>query len=167
MKKIFALCLIGFIFCSCQNKNNKVEHAINGWWTMDTIYYKNYNIRNCLGNTSLFFKFRDKSIFPVAENGCGQVITHSFDPSGDVRVLDSDNKNDTIPFRLKITTENKIFAGEHKIVFYKDMQRHVLKMEIFSDDLYIICHKGLFYFDDNIDLMDDLEKITWTNRAKK
>lgn len=163
-KNIFAILML-LMFSSC-TKHQKVASAIEGWWTMDTIIYKNYNIRNCLGDNSLFFHFDKKSQFPVAENKCGNIITGSFDSSGDIKLTNSNLENDTIPFRLTINTKNQLFSGVYKISFDKDSENHLLKMELLSDKLYIVCRKGLFNYDENVDLVNELEKITWTNRPK-
>ena len=133
---------------------------------MDTIYFKNYSIRTCLGNNSLFFYFDKKSIFPIAGENCGNIITGSFDETGEISLVNSNLKNDTIPFRLLIKTRNRLFSGSYKIAFDKDSKNHLLKMELISDKLYIVCRKGLFDFDANVDLVNELEKITWTNRPK-
>jgi hypothetical protein len=144
--------------------------TIEGWWTMDNIHLRsnniNYNIRTCLGDNSLFFRFDKKSIFPAPGYNCGDVLTGSFDPTGEIALVNSALKNDTIPFRLIIKSKNKLFSGVYGIVFDKDPENHLLKMELKSDKLYIVCRKGLFNYDDNIDLINELERATWTNRPK-
>lgn len=166
MKKLFLLFLAsGMFICSCSNKG-KVENVLEGWWTMDTIYYKNYNIRTCLRSNSLEFKFGDNSEFPTAEDRCVPVIKNSYNQDADIEVVYSEVHNDTIPMRLKITTKNEVFAGTYKMVFYKDERNQLLKMEIYSDSLYIVCRKGLFNFDRNIGLIDELEEMTWSTRPK-
>ena len=162
MKKILILFVACLVFNSCTNR--KVKNVIEGWWTIDTIYYKNYNIKTCLISNSLNLKFDVKSKFPVALNNCEPIIKNNYDQLAEIKLSNSDKLNDSIPFRLKIATQNEIFAGTYKIVFYKDVPNHLLKMEIFSDKLYIVCRKGLFDFDNNIGLVDELEKISWTNR---
>ena len=165
MKKIIFAIVMMLMFSAC-TKHQKITSAIEGWWTIDTIVYKNYNIRTCLGDNSLFFYFNKKSHFPAAENKCGSVITSSFDNTGDIALTNSPLENDTIPFRLTINTKNQLFSGVYKISFDKDSENHLLKMELLSDKLYIVCRKGLFNYDENVDLVNELEKITWTNRPK-
>src|ERR1700744_5496265 len=116
MRKILMLFLISLFLYSCTNR--KVENVIDGWWTIDTIYYKNYNIKTCLANNSLFFKFDNKSELPVAMSNCGPIIKNSFDRSAEIKLTNSETANDSIPLRLKIVTKNEIFAGLNKIVFY-------------------------------------------------
>lgn len=164
-KFIFAIATL-LLFNSCVRKNYRVTSTIEGWWTMDTIIFKNYNIRNCLGDNSLFFHFDKKSIFPAARNNCGSVITGSYDNTGEITLANSNIKNDTIPFRLIVKTKNQLFSGVYKIAFDKDSKNHLLKMELVSDNLIIICRKGLFNYEKNIDLINELERATWTNRPK-
>jgi hypothetical protein len=153
-----------FFICSCSNKS-KIENVVQGWWTMDTIYYKNHNIRTaCLTSNSLFFDEKKKTTLPVAENWCDLFIKNSYDEKADVEVIKSPIANDTIPFRLKIKTGNEIFSGIHKIVFYRDDSNKLLKMEIYSDSLYIVCRKGVFDYYKNAKLIDELEKISWITR---
>ncbi|MEO6632880.1 MAG: hypothetical protein ABIN13_14190 [Mucilaginibacter sp.] len=166
-KNIFVIATL-LLFNSCIKENYKMTYAIEGWWTIDTIHFKKkYDIRTCLGENSLFFHFDKKSNFPVAGDKCGDVVTGSFDNSGEITLVTSSLKRDTIPFRLIINTKNQLFSGVYKIVFDKDSVNHLLKMELMSDDLYIVCRKGLFNFDENVDLVNELEKLTWTNRPKE
>ena len=161
---LILLVLVGLVFSSCSK--NKIENTIDGIWSMDTIYYSKYDIRLCLGNNILEFN-RDKSKVPVAMNRCGSFIKKSYDSFAKVEIVDSELENDTIPFRLRIKTENEIFSGTHKIVFYKDEVNQLLKMEIFSDSLYIVCRKGLFDFNGNIALINHLEEVSWTTRPNR
>jgi hypothetical protein len=59
------------------------------------------------------------------------------------------SETDTIPMRLNVISSNQVFAGTYKIVFYGDESNKLLKMEIWSDNLYIVCRKGLFNYDGN------------------
>lgn len=164
MKKILAILFIGLTLNSC--KDRKIENAIDGLWSIDTIYFKNYNIRTCLANNVLYFKLGGQSELPIARNYCDSIIKKSFDRFATIELVNSENKSDTIPLRLKIISNNEIFAGIQKIIFYKDQPNHLLKMEIFSSKLYIVCRKGLFNYDQNISLMNNLEEKSWTNRPK-
>ncbi|RYE13303.1 MAG: hypothetical protein EOP34_09085 [Rickettsiales bacterium] len=164
-KVIVSLLAFAIILPSC-SKSRKVEKAIEGWWSIDTIYYKNRNIRICLGNNVLQFRKGDNSELPAAKNNCGSFIKDSYSTTAHIEVLESELANDTIPLRLKIVTKNEIFAGTHKIVFYKDELNQLLKMEVYSDSLYIVCRKGLFNLSSNLALVNELEKISWTTRPK-
>lgn len=163
LKKALIISLIVPFFISC-SKKRKIERAIDGWWTIDSIYYENYNLTYCVGDHSLFFRFNDQTNLPIAKNNCSPYINNNYDGVANIQVLNSISPKDTIPFRLKIITNNKIFAGVYKIVFYKDTYNHMLKMELWSGEQYIVCRKGLFNLDTNTEFVDELEKISWTNR---
>jgi hypothetical protein len=152
------VCLL--FFQSCQDR---VEKVITGWWTIDTIYYRNFDIKPCLSLNVITFG-ETESVFPYSQNSCAEVICNSNIDQGTWNVSKT-SQNDTIPLRLKIDTKNQIFAGTHKVVFYKDDVNKLLKMEIYSDSLYVICRKGLFNYDKNIDLIENLEKLSWYNRS--
>ena len=159
----FAIC---FLACSCSRKS-KVEQALKGWWSIDTIYYGNQDLITCLNCNSLYlFKDGRKSEIPATSNYCDLSIHNGHTKFAEVKVLESGIPNDTIPFRLEIITKNGMFAGIHKIVFYKDEENQLLKMEIFSDSLYVVCRKGLFNFRKNVRLIDELEAISWTSRPR-
>jgi hypothetical protein len=53
-----------------------------------------------------------------------------------------------------------LFAGMHRLVFYKDEPNKLLKMEVWSDSLYIVCRKGYFNFDKNIEAINKLERVS-------
>jgi hypothetical protein len=164
MKK-YNLILISFCLFSFVTVNSckvEVDKTIEGWWTMDTIYYKNQDIKHCLIGNSLQFEANKQIIIPNAD--CAPIVIQGSDKFGNWEIIKSENSRDTIPYRMKILTMNEVFSGTHKIVFYKDNVNKLLKMEIFSDNLYIVCRKGLYNFDKNIKTIDELEKITWTNR---
>lgn len=164
MKICFIFLCLGIIsITSCKTK---IETTVQGWWTIDTIYYKGYDLRTCLIGNSLDFKINKQSILPIAEKYCEPAVTKSYSKLANIEIIQSVNLKDTIPFRMKITTDNEVFAGIHKLVFYKDDPNKLLKMEIWSDSLYIICRKGLFNFDKNIKLINELEKISWSTRPE-
>lgn len=159
LSTLFIVCTL--LLSSC---GNKIDKTINGNWSIDTIYYKNYDVRSCF--YSSLIRFEDERIvkLPISENHCNEVISNSKNEFGDWKIIQSANLKDTLPLQLKIATNNEFFSGIHHIVFYKDELNKLLKMEIWSDSLYIVCRKGLFDFDSNIDLINELEKISWTNR---
>ncbi|MGN6180153.1 MAG: hypothetical protein ACTHNW_13275 [Mucilaginibacter sp.] len=166
MKKILIVFIIPVFLLSC-SKKREIKQALDGWWSIDSIYFEHYNVKNCIESNLILFKFNGRSELPISVNGCNTFINGNNDKFAIIKVLDSESPNDTIPFRLQIDTKNKIFAGTHKIIFYKDNYNHLLKMEIWSDKLYIVCRKGLFDIDTNSQLVNDLEKISWTNRPKQ
>lgn len=145
---IWILILVTFACCK-----SKVERTLEGLWSIDTIIYKQYEIRNCiLGNV---IKFEHPSCdLPTTESYCEGLVEYIREGQWEVE------KTDSIPLVLKIETKNMIFSGVHKMTFRKDEQNKLLKMELRSDSLYVICRKGLFNYDGNQDLVNDLIKIS-------
>ncbi len=164
MKVYFFLLLVcQLFFSSC---SNEVEKTIQGSWSIDTIYYKNYDVRSCMYVNIIDFNKDGGSSLPYTKDRCNEIITKSDDENGYWEIIKSENPKDTIPLRIKITTNNKLFSGIHKIIFHKDQQNELLKMEIWSDSLYIICRKGLYNFHSNIETINELERLSWTTRPK-
>ena len=142
--------LIIIIFASCESK---VEKTIEGSWSIDTLYYHEYDIRNCvLINVIDFEQFFCE--LPTTESYCEGLVEYVREGQWEVE------KTDSIPLVLKIKTENAIFSGTHRVIFKKDEQNRLLKMELRSDNLYVVCRKGLFNYDKNEDLVDDLVKMS-------
>lgn len=135
---------------SCKRK---VESTISGWWSIDTIYYNNLEIEGCLLSNSIIFE-KGNCELPITENYCGSDVA-SFDITGDWKI----DKNEIGTF-LFIQTENKLFNGNHHIRFFKDEKNKLLMLELKSDSLYLICRKGLFDYDREINLINDLVKST-------
>jgi hemin uptake protein HemP len=162
MREYFLLFMFFLLLSS--SCRNEVVTTIEGSWSIDTIYYKNYDVKNCLYVNIIDFKKDGEASFPYSGDRCKEVILISENEFGNWKIINSSNVNDTLPFRIKIVTENQLFTGTHKIVFYKDEPNKLLKMEIWSDSLYIVCRKGLFNYDKNIDLINRLEKISWITR---
>jgi len=69
-------------------------------------------------------------------------------------------KADSIPLLLRIESKNVIFKGSHQVVFRDDAENHLLKMEIKSDSLYVVCRKGLFDYDRSRDLVEYLVQLS-------
>jgi len=143
---------------SCKSK---VENAISGLWTIDTIYFENTNIKSCLNGNSFKFDFDRKARIPEGNLGC--MLTENA-TSSTAKIYFFSDENDAIPYRLKIDTKNVVFNGVHKVVFYDDQQRKELKMEIFSKRLYVLCHKGLFNYEKEKFLINELVEKSWINR---
>lgn len=159
------LILIAFIpFGICTSCQTTVESTIEGLWTIDTIEFRGYDIKPCLIGNVVSFKTDKLVNFPTAE--CNELQFNGKDELGTWEVIKSTHEGDTIPFSLKFTCGNEVFHGFHKIVFHKDEKNKLLKMEIFSKELYIICKKVFHQYDSNIELMDLLEQETWTTRME-
>lgn len=156
MKKELVLILFALLLIS-SSYSNDVKSTITGWWTIDTILYNKRDIKPCLLGNSIIF---DGDLrLPITENSYPEILTE-FNSSGNWDVV----KNDEAPLLLEIKSENKIFSGQHKIVFRGDNQNKLLKMEIISSNLYVVCRKGLFDYDADIALVNRL--IFLSNRAK-
>jgi hemin uptake protein HemP len=164
MKKIVFWVMAIVVLNSCSHR--KVEIAIAGWWSIDTIYYKKHDLKYCLTDRAMFLKFGKTSALPVTSNNCIEIIKNSYNKSAEITLLNSADPNDTIPYRLRIVSENEIFKGNHKIIFYNDEPNQLLKMEIFSDSLYVLCRKGMFNHSENIALIKELEDMTWTTHPR-
>ncbi len=139
-------------FFSCRSK---VEEALNGQWSIDTIIYRQYEIRNCLSVNIISFN-RDICDLPITRNRCEGL--NEFVRKGMAEV--DYNGDSTTPLVLKIFSDNEMFGGTHRMIFRKDDENRLLKMELISDSLYLVCRKGLFDYDNNIDLVNDLIKIS-------
>jgi hypothetical protein len=142
--------LVLTFFISCKGK---VERTIEGLWSIDTIVYKQYEIRNCILSNVINFN-EDFCELPITENFCEGLVEYSED--GEWKFY----KTDSIPLRLRINTDNAIFSGTHRMIFKKDDKNKLLKMVLYSDSLYVVCRKGLFNYDGNLGLVDDLVKIS-------
>ncbi len=144
--------IISVSFLSCKNK---VEETLVGLWSIDTIVYKEYEIRNCLSNNIISFN-NDLCDLPISRNRCEGL--NEFVRKGHVDIIFSENSKQ--PLMLKISSSNEIFGGSHRMIFKKDDLNKLLKMELISDSLYLICRKGLFDYDSNTELVNDLIKIS-------
>ena len=150
---IVRLCIFCALLCSMNSCNNKVERAIygwNGWWTIDTIFYKDYEIRTCLLGNSFFFDKTEVKL-PITKDYCSDIVL-SYDDRGKWNML----KTDSLVLLMKIDTQNEIFSGTHRVRFRKDEENQLLKMELSSNNLFLICRKGMFDYYRNKDLIKEL-----------
>ena len=152
MKMKLIYLLLSVIFLSACN-DQKIEDVIIGDWTIDTIYYKNVDIRLCINLNVINFS-KEGGDLPITENDCGVLPT--FDRGTFWKII----KNKKGEIKINFDTQNEMFNGEHHLTFKKDEVNKLLKMEISSDSLFIICRKALFNFDGNIATIDNLVKIT-------
>lgn len=152
-KKLVIIALvIGCMTASCKDK---VKTTVDGWWSIDTLYYQNYEIRTCLLGNWLIFNDDGSVKLPIPENRCSELVTE-YNEKGNWEVLSNDNG----VLSIKIESKNTIFKGKHQIVFRRDEQNSLLMMEIKSGNLYVLCRKGLFNYDRNQELIIDLEKMS-------
>ena len=163
--RLILLLIFGIIFTTSCN-NAKIQKTVSGVWSIDTVYYGKYDVMLCFSSNMISFNKNETIEVPIAMDDCSGVTSKCIESSGKWEIVKSKNANDTIPYRLNISSKNKVYNGIHKIIFYKDEINKLLKMEIWSDSLYIVCRKGLFNFDNNFGLINDLERISWTTRPK-
>src|SRR4051812_36424242 len=107
-KLVIVLAAICCIAASCKDK---VKTTVTGWWTIDTIYYHNYEIRTCLLGNSLWFNDDGSVVLPIPENYCSELITE-YNKKGSWEIM----RNDQFPLVLKIDSKNTLFKGRHQIV---------------------------------------------------
>ncbi|MES2655846.1 MAG: hypothetical protein V4620_09675 [Bacteroidota bacterium] len=166
-KQISISCLLFtvlFILGSCKSNINKV---IEGTWIVDTIYYKGYDVKPCvLANMIIFFEKNNRASLCEIDNRCVEALIgkNIKTDEGSWEIIQSINKKDTIPISIKFTTDNEIFKGIHKLVFYKEDAKQILKIEVYSDNLYMICSKTQYNYDGNREVLNELEKLSWSNR---
>lgn len=152
-KVIIVLVAICCLTASCRNK---VKNIITGWWTIDSLIYMNYDIRTCLLSNSFWFNKNGSIDLPIPKNYCSELVTE-YNRKGMWSTL----KTDKIPLLMRIESKNVIFRGTHQIIFRDDATNHLLKMEIKSDSLYVVCRKGLFDYDRNRDLVEYLVQLSY------
>ena len=131
-------------------KENKASKAISGWWSIDTVIYQGYDLKYCANNSITFDK--NTVMLSTTHHRCPEII-ETWDENG---IWDLYAKEDSI--QLKINTKNRMFNGTYNIQFYKDPKKKLLKMKITSDSIYIICRKGMFCYDCEKSLVNDLTK---------
>ena len=159
------LLLLCSIILSCSDERT-LEKALKGAWAIDTIYYKNYNVKNCLGINFIDIQSKEDVFLPKGNMFCDSLLASSNSNKAQIYLLKSNNVSDTIPYTLKIITENKVFSGSHEMVFYRDKKNYLFKLELYSDSLYVMCHKILFDYNKNHQIMEKVENLTWTTRPK-
>jgi hypothetical protein len=147
----FTLMSIVLIFIMLSGCKSNVENTLEGVWSIDTIVYKGYEIRYCLSSNVISFEeeFCDlansvnscEGLLALAKKGAWQVVY---------------NIDSVPPLTLNIRIKNEIFDGTHGMIFRKDEVNKLLKMELRSDSLYVVCRKGLFDYDRSTALMNDL-----------
>lgn len=141
--------------CIFQSCTDIVVNTMEGWWSIDTLYYKEYDSKMCLYSNAITFE-KQRIDLPITEDRCEGLSI--YDKNGTWTI----QRSDSIPLLLRIETSNDIFAGTHKIVFRKDEQDKLLKVEISSKDLYLVARKGIYNYDRHIDVIDNLIQISHT-----
>ena len=144
--------VVFFFFFSC---TNKVNNTLKGWWTIDTIYYnKKWDVKTCL--TVNVICFDENNCELPSTKYCNDERIYTVCSKGNWLVI----KGDSTKLDLKITSKNKIFNGTHQLLFRRDDENRVLKLELYSDSLYLVCRKGMFDYSSEQNLVEFLEKAT-------
>jgi hypothetical protein len=104
---------------------------------------------NCVLGNGMSFDENHRCNLPITKNYCEGLVV--FEERGGWAVLENDEG------RLVLTIETKtiIFAGSHRMIFKRDVQNKLLKLELQSDSLYVVCRKGLCDYDRNQDLINE------------
>ncbi len=150
------------IICCCTSCKDKARTTIIGLWTIDSIIYKQNEIRTCLSNNLIVFYKNGKVDLPVPEDYCSEMITE-YNTNGRWEV----KYKQSFPISLNITTKNKIFKGTYHVIFIDDKENNLLKMIIKSDSVYVVCRKALFNYDGEHDLINYLEEESKSGGDKK
>ncbi len=144
-KYFYPFCLVvPLCYFSCSKPN--VKQIVTGGWTIDTLWYNDYEIRLCLIGNSIEFKEDKSAILPITKNYCTEAIA-TFETNGDWELNES-----KAGIYLDFKTKNEIFRGESRISFRKDEQRKLLIMVIDSKKLHMVSRKIMFNYDENISL---------------
>lgn len=145
MKNKFLISIAFIIWISILSScRSKIDYTITGWWTIDSIIFKGNDIRYCLLSNSIDFNQSDCKL-PITENFCNGIV-ESWERKGNWNTFSNDNSM----FNIDIQSKNVIFNGRHRIVFYKNETQKLLMMEFISNDLTMVCRKGLYDYDRNI-----------------
>jgi hypothetical protein len=142
------------MFFSCQDEKT-FNSAINGQWSIDTVYYKDKDIRFCLDLNAINFSGHECALPIPLRSRCINI-----DTTTEKRGFWKIEQTDSVPITISFDTENTIFGGSHRLIFKKDSVNKLLKMEIKSKNLTVICRKFLFSYDENTDLIDKLTRLS-------
>src|SRR5690606_15692874 len=147
MRKVIFISLVlsCFLIQSCKNV---YEKTISGWWSIDCIYYKKVDFRLCLSLNLIRFEKNNKISLPIIE--CKE-FKGGRDKVGDWKLI-----NDSTSTFIIVESENDAFNGKYEITFFKDDDEKLLKMRLKSNQMDIWLSKGMFNFDQNIDLINQL-----------
>lgn len=143
---------LGIIFLFLISCSNDVKKGIDGMWSIDTLYFNYYNTKPCLRSNVLIF---EKNVVDLPNSSGWCIGLNGADANKGVWNY---FYNDSAELFINIVSENKVFAGKHKLLFKKDARHKLIKMEIYSDSLYLVCRKGLFDYDKNTRLINALCK---------
>lgn len=133
---------------SCKDN---VETTVTGWWTIDTLIYNNTEMLTCLVGNSIEFYDNGSCKLPVTEERCPSVLIE-YEQNGRWKI----ERSTAIPLSLKMESKNQLFKGIHQITFKDDKENGLLKMVVTSNNLYLVCRKGMFDYDHKQNLVHEL-----------
>jgi hypothetical protein len=157
MNKTTILIIALAMFCFFPSCTDKATKALQGWWSIDTLYYQEYDTKICLYSNAINFK-NEQVVLPITEDRCEGLSVYEKKGKWDIQ------KTDSIPLLINIKTANEIFYGTHQLLFFKDKKNKLLKIKVISKDLYLIARKGLFNYNKNIKLIDELINQSQSNK---
>ncbi|MEQ7800282.1 hypothetical protein ABDJ41_10790 [Pedobacter sp. ASV1-7] len=148
-----SLILSLMIVCSC---NNSIQKGVEGFWTIDKIVYKKKDFFFDVLSNIIIFKNKDCTLPILDLKDAENLGVLACDKKGRWKVFTLKSNNSIIEF----DTENEMFRGKHNIRFIKDEHNKLLKMEITSPNLYILCTKGLVNYDSQNNMIEELVQET-------
>lgn len=161
VRLILINCVFFFLLNSCvMNSNYQIEKILEDGWIIDTILYQDafkqncYDMMYCMGVNVVQFEKNNQFVVYGLVN-CENMLHWS--ENGTWKIIQ--NKGER-PYSLSIESENEVFGGIHQLWFYKDREKKLLKMVLFSDHLYLVASKPNFNYEQNMALMNSLVKAT-------
>lgn len=109
-------------------------------WVIDTVYYKDVDVKACLLSNIIIFHENKQCKLPYSESRCLNELGF-INEVGGKWILEEE---DSGVFFLNFKTGNRLFNGVQRVWFYKGDDEGLLKMELYSDSLYMICSKWLY-----------------------
>ena len=141
------VCWVNF---SCKSNVTKI---VEGIWSIDTLLYNQSEIRSCLLSNTVVFDKSGSATLPIAGGLLCPEIKSAKDGEWSIDV----SNNNVV---LNIISDSSFLNGNYIVHFRRDSINKLLKMEFNSDSIYVVCRKGLFNYDANILLIDELESLS-------
>lgn len=139
-KIIFLLITIStiLIYTSCNKKNEQVvQDILNGDWSIDSLTYKNWELRACVPLNIIHFYNDSISNLPTT-TFCDSIEFKDLNFKAIHRIV-LKNKSD---ISLIFQTKNKFFQDTFQLHFIDDINNKLMKMELKSKETYLVCTKG-------------------------
>lgn len=150
VKNILKGLLVLLIASAC---SSDLDKGVTGWGTIDEISYLEENmLSNILGNSINFF---DDYTCKLPTTRIHSRFQETAD-YGNWEILKSEEAN----YKLKISSNNKIFNGIYDIRFKKNEKDRMLMMILESDSMKLIARKGMLHYHSRLRLIEELERKT-------